>query len=97
MTRSKIDENKNSLDLTKEEILKLCDIIQNLDFKVKGYLDNAQVVSGGFDLNDFDENLQSKRNPTLYICGEICDVDGECGGYNLQWAWTSGFIVGQSL
>ncbi len=97
LTRSKIDENKNSLDLTKEEILKLCDIIQNLDFKVKGCLDNAQVVSGGFDLNDFDENLQSKRNPNLYICGEICDVDGECGGYNLQWAWTSGFIVGQSL
>ena len=39
----------------------------------------------------------SKKVPNLYVCGEACDVDGLCGGFNLQWAWTSGQIVGKNL
>ena len=55
------------------------------------------MFSGGVLLEDLDSNLQSKSTPGLYFCGEVCDVDGVCGGYNLQWAWTSGSIVGENI
>ena len=48
-------------------------------------------------LEDLSDNLESLKYKNLYFCGEVCDVDGICGGYNLQWAWTSGKIVGESL
>lgn len=72
-------------------------VIKNLTFDVVGYYENSQVISGGVPLSDLDDNLQSKTYPNLYVVGELCDVDGECGGYNLQWAWTSGYIVGTSV
>lgn len=97
LTRARLNENKNCSDLTKEELEILGNLIQNLEFKVLGHLDNSQLTSGGLDLNNFSENLEAKNIANLYACGEICDVDGLCGGYNLQWAWTSGYIVGQSL
>ena len=56
----------------------------------------AQVTSGGIQLSQTDENLQSNRCPGLYFAGELLDVDGICGGYNLQWAMTSGWIAGKS-
>ena len=57
--------------------------------------DSAQTTSGGIPLNELDSNtLESLRCPGLYIVGELADVDGKCGGYNLQWAWTSGVIAG---
>ena len=40
--------------------------------------------------------LESKGLPGLYACGELLDIDGDCGGYNLQWAWSSGFVAGKS-
>ncbi len=95
--QTKINTNINSLNLTKEQLLKLTKTIKNLTFKVDGCFDNNQVFSGGISLNDLDENLMSKQIKNLYFAGEICDVDGACGGYNLQWAWTSGQIVGESL
>lgn len=61
----------------------------------KGY-ENAQVCSGGIPLSELDEHLESKLHRNLYFCGEVVDVDGRCGGYNLQWAWTSGAIAGES-
>ena len=56
----------------------------------------AQVTCGGIQLSQTDENLQSNRCPGLYFAGELLDVDGICGGYNLQWAMTSGWIAGKS-
>ena len=51
----------------------------------------AQVTIGGIDTADFDsESLQSWIVPGLFACGEVLDIDGDCGGYNLQWAWSSG-------
>ena len=97
LTRAKIDESIKSNLLTSPQLEKLCHIIQNLDFKINGFLENNQVISGGISLDCFDNNLQSKNIPNLFACGEILDVDGECGGYNLQWAWTSGYIVGQNI
>lgn len=57
-------------------------------------MENAQVCSGGVSIEEVDDHLMSKIVDGLYLCGEMLDVDGRCGGYNLQWAWTSGFIAG---
>lgn len=71
--------------------------LQNLTFNVCGFENNNQVHNGGVCLTELNENLESKQHKGLYFCGEIVDVDGVCGGYNLQWAWTSGHVVGESL
>ena len=56
----------------------------------------AQVCAGGIYTKEIDVGtLESKIHPGLYFCGELLDVDGICGGYNLQWAWTSGYIAGE--
>ena len=59
--------------------------------------ENNQIYAGGIELNDLTENLESKKIKGLYVVGEAVNVDGVCGGYNLQWAWTSGHIVGEQL
>lgn len=56
--------------------------------------DQAQVCAGGVPLDEVTENLESRKTPGVYFAGEILDVDGKCGGYNLQWAWCSGYIAG---
>ncbi len=58
--------------------------------------EHAQVTAGGIDLNEVTEEMESLKRPGLYFAGEMLDVDGRCGGYNLQWAWTSGYIAGRS-
>lgn len=58
--------------------------------------EQAQVCRGGVDFNELDDNMQSIYQKNLYFCGEMIDIDGKCGGYNLQWAWTSGYIAGSN-
>ncbi len=60
---------------------------------VKGY-DFCQVTGGGVDLSCVDEHLQAKAYPGLFLTGELLDVTGKCGGYNLQWAFSTGYIAG---
>ena len=56
----------------------------------------AQVTAGGLRTSEFDpETLQSRIVPGLYACGELLDIDGDCGGFNLQWAWASGLRAGE--
>jgi len=58
-------------------------------------MDSAQVTAGGILTKDFDDKtMESRLVPGLYACGEVLDIDGDCGGYNLQWAWSSGFLAG---
>lgn len=58
-------------------------------------MDSAQVTAGGIVTEEFEEKtMESKLVPGLYACGEVLDVDGDCGGYNLQWAWSSGRLAG---
>lgn len=60
--------------------------------------DHAQVTAGGVDLSEIDpDTMESRRIPGLYITGELLDVDGICGGYNLQWAFTTGAIAGGAV
>ena len=69
-----------------------------LCFTVNGAkdFDSAQVTRGGVPLAEVDRSLQSRKTPGLYFAGEILNVDGLCGGYNLQWAWASGYLAGQA-
>ncbi len=58
-------------------------------------MDSAQVTAGGILTAEFDENtMESRLVPGLHACGEVLDIDGDCGGYNLQWAWSSGRLAG---
>jgi predicted Rossmann fold flavoprotein len=60
-------------------------------------MDNAQVTAGGVYTRDFDpQTMESRLIPGLYACGEVLDIDGDCGGYNLQWAWSSGIVAGRN-
>ncbi len=95
--QAKTNTNKPSTKLTDQEAESLAKVIKNLTFDISGYYDNNQVFSGGVELKQLTDNLMLKQYQGLYFVGEVCDVDGECGGYNLQWAWTSGHIVGDSL
>lgn len=71
--------------------------IKQLEFKVSGLSSwqNAQVTSGGIHGDCITEELELKNHKGIYLCGEILDVDGDCGGYNLQWAWSSGIYTGK--
>lgn len=55
--------------------------------------DNAQVCAGGIPLAEVTDQLESTKTPGVYFAGEILDVDGRCGGYNLHWAWCSGYLA----
>jgi predicted flavoprotein YhiN len=58
--------------------------------------DDAQVTAGGIDIKDINpQSLESKLIKGLFFCGEVLDIDGLCGGYNLQWAWSSGYVAGK--
>ena len=60
-------------------------------------MDAAQVTAGGIFTSEFDpRTMESCLVPGLYACGEVLDIDGDCGGYNLQWAWSSGRLAGAS-
>ncbi len=58
--------------------------------------DHAQVSAGGVNMKEVTSSLESLLVPGLYFAGELLDIDGRCGGYNLQWAWTSGFVAGKN-
>ena len=60
--------------------------------------DQAQVTAGGASLKDFDtRSMGSLRAPGLFAAGEVLDVDGDCGGFNLQWAWSSALLAAQGI
>ena len=71
-------------------------ILKDFIFPVTGpsRIEEAQVCSGGIDLTELTDNLECKKVPGLYITGEALDADGCCGGFNLQWAWTTGALAG---
>ena len=74
-------------------------LIKAFTLNVSGTLgfDYAQVTKGGVSATETDENLQSKIVKNLYFAGEILDIDGQCGGYNLQWAYSSACAVARAI
>ena len=84
-------------DLRDAELAVLAHAMKEFVLPVTGVsgFESAQVTAGGVKTSEFDpETLQSRLVPGLYACGEVLDVDGDCGGYNLQWAWASGLLAG---
>jgi predicted Rossmann fold flavoprotein len=93
-------KNLNYNELTKEEKNELFKILTEYEFIVTGIKDfnNCQVSVGGVSLNEVDlKSLESLKISNLYFTGEILDVDGDCGGYNLTFAWLSALIVSRSI
>ncbi len=78
---------------------KIVKTLKNFTLPVSGTLgfDYAQVTRGGLDMNGVTDGLESRLVKNLYFAGEILDVDGDCGGYNLQWAFTSGMAVADGI
>lgn len=74
------------------------DLLKNFRLTVlqANSFDNAQTCSGGIPLTEINGKMESKILENLYFTGEILDCDGICGGYNLQWAWATGFIAGEN-
>ncbi len=84
--------------LTESELKLVVSKIKDFSLKVTGTkgFQNAQVTCGGVDVNEINpETMQSKKCSGLYFTGEIIDVDGACGGFNLQWAWASGMLAAE--
>lgn len=97
---SDVSLQKNAAELSKIERQKIVKTIKNLKLSVKKVrpLKEAQVSRGGIDTAEVKvKNLESTIIKNLYFAGEILDVDGDSGGFNLQWAWSSGYVVGSSL
>ncbi|MDO4261494.1 MAG: NAD(P)/FAD-dependent oxidoreductase [Eubacteriales bacterium] len=97
LERARIPAKKPMGDWTEDELLRLAGQIRGLAFTVtrcRGF-EQAQVCTGGVPLGELsDVTMESALVPGLYLTGELLDVDGECGGYNLQWAWTTGYLAG---
>ena len=94
-----IDENKNVNDLNEKEIDKLLKLFTSFKVKITetNSFENAQVCAGGVNCDEINPlTMESKLVKGLFFAGEILDVDGACGGYNLQWAWSSGFVAGKN-
>lgn len=92
-----IDSQKNLKNLKEDEALKLVQKVKSFTLAVQGTkgFDFSQVTCGGADTEEFDAHtLESKKVKNLYCCGEVLDIDSKCGGYNLQWAWSSGRLAG---
>jgi len=84
-------------ELSDSEAQAVCRAVKSLEITLTEPLgmDSAQVTAGGVRTEDFDpETMESRLIPGLYACGEVLDIDGDCGGYNLQWAWSSGRMAG---
>lgn len=95
-----ISLNAQCSDLSVKDIEKLVYTAKNWCFEISGVKDfsEAQVAAGGALCSEFSsQTLESKKHKGLYCCGEILDVDGLCGGYNLHWAWSSGRLCGESV
>ena len=96
---SEIPRQRKAGELTEDEIARLTDLIKEFRVRVRetNPYDKAQVCCGGVDTREVDpETLESVYVPGVYFAGEILDVDGMCGGYNLQWAWASGYVAGRA-
>lgn len=99
MNKSRIKPRTICRELTPRQITAAVNTLKNFEIEIKGTrgFENAQITCGGIDTDGFDpKTLMSKSVNGLFACGEILDMHGDCGGYNLHLAWTSGRIAGYS-
>ena len=92
--------NEKTADLSASDVKKLAGLIKAMTFTVTGNTGfiNSQVTAGGLDTDGFDEKtMMSRENKGLYAIGEILDIDGDCGGFNLRWAWSSAMCAAENI
>lgn len=91
--------NKTMSDISKTELENISCTLKNMQFNITttGDFETSQVTLGGALLSEFTNHLESKKISRLYASGEVLDVDGICGGYNLSWAFTSALIVAEGI
>ena len=84
-------------EISNNELAEVCRVLKHFEIELTEPMgmDSAQVTAGGVITDDFNpDTMESRLIPGLYACGEVLDIDGDCGGYNLQWAWSSGQCAG---
>lgn len=94
-----IASNRPIFTLTDEELSAVCHAVKAFEVLLTEPMgmDSAQVTAGGILTAEFDSaTMESRLVPGLFACGEVLDIDGDCGGYNLQWAWSSGRCAGMA-
>lgn len=93
-----IRETDRAADVPMEARVKLARLFRSFRVTVvrTNSFEQAQVCAGGVDCTEVSKTLESKIVPGLFFAGEILDIDGICGGYNLQWAWSSGIVAGKA-
>ena len=99
LERAGISEKFLAKDLTKADVDCLVHVIKIFSTRITGTkgFDQAQVSAGGIATDEVDsKTMESRIVPGLFLAGEVLDIDGMCGGYNLQWAWSSGYVAGRS-
>lgn len=94
--RRPLTDNISALGKDSSEVL--TGLIKDCRFSITGAApwQSAQSTLGGISASEITPQLASKRDKGIYFCGEILDTAGDCGGYNLQWAWSSGYIAGKN-
>lgn len=97
---SQVSLNDNIGDISDKKLKNLAENITCFSLKVTGNtgFDNAQVTAGGFSTNEFNEkSMESLKHKDIYAIGEVLDIDGDCGGFNLQWAWSSAAVAAEDI
>ena len=95
---SRLPKEMRVSDLSREQLEKLVLLIQHLRTHITetNAFEQAQICCGGVDTTEINpDTLESNYVSGIYFAGELLDVDGICGGYNLQWAWSSGYVAGK--
>jgi len=99
LNKTKLKGSKRIEELDEKAFLQLYQMLTDMEFVINrtNSFEQAQVCSGGVLLSQLKKGtLESEKVEGLYFAGELLDVDGLCGGYNLQWAWASGYVAGSS-
>ena len=94
-----LSSKKQAGDCTKQEVKVLAKYLKQFTCEIMSTrkFEQSQATAGGVSTQEICANtMESKLCPGLFFAGEVIDIDGMCGGYNLQWAWTSGYVAGTS-
>ena len=97
LKKFQISAQKKACEVNSEERKKIAGFLSEFEVEITEKDLPAMVTAGGINLDGVDKNLQSKIVPGLYFCGEILNIDGLCGGFNLQACFSTGYVVGDSI
>ena len=99
LREAKVEEGQTTGRMKKQDWENLVKAVAHFSLRINGYAsyEKAQVTRGGVSLDELTDTLESVLQPGLFFAGEVADVDGTCGGYNLQWAFSSGTVAGRAI